>query len=116
MQCPHCGRNNFNWARRCDHCRQPMTGARVTAPASSSGTGSPASAVDITGRTLTFNGVSYTALSRIRQLNDADVYPLRHQQSELVVFEVKVFRCEPGTALYEDIKRRAHSSFRTKAD
>jgi tetratricopeptide (TPR) repeat protein len=85
-------------------------------------TGSPAangpapSPVGIEGRTLTFNGVSYIALARSRQLNDADAYPLRHQQSELVVFEVKVFRCEPGTATYDEVKARPPRSFRTKAE
>jgi tetratricopeptide (TPR) repeat protein len=116
MTCPSCSQNNFKWARRCDHCGRPLTGA--AAPVSA---GAPArnergqSAVDIEGRTFTFNGVSYTALARSRQLKDADVYPLRHQQSELVVFEMKAFRCDPGSPLYEDVKGRPAGSFRTKA-
>ena len=24
MKCAHCGSANFNWARRCDYCRQPL--------------------------------------------------------------------------------------------
>jgi tetratricopeptide (TPR) repeat protein len=71
---------------------------------------------DVEGRTFTFNGVGYTALPRSRRLRDADVFPLRHQQSELVIFEMKVFRCDPGTPLYEEIKARPPGSFRTQAE
>jgi tetratricopeptide (TPR) repeat protein len=49
-------------------------------------------------------------------VRDADVFPLRHQQSELVIFEMKVFRCDPGTPLYEEIKARPPRSFRTQAE
>jgi tetratricopeptide (TPR) repeat protein len=71
---------------------------------------------DIEGRTFTFNGVAYIALPRSRQVRDADVFPLRHQQSELVIFEMKVFRCDPGTPLYEEINARPPRSFRTQAE
>src|SRR5688572_11340839 len=117
MTCPECGANNFNWARRCDHCGQPLTTAAVPAPTSPPAANRPVRPpVGIEEQTLTFNGVSYTALSRSRQLKDADVYPLRHQLSELVVFEVKVFRCEPGTEAYDEVKGRPPKSFRVKAE
>jgi tetratricopeptide (TPR) repeat protein len=73
-------------------------------------------AADIEGRTFTFNGVAYTALPRSRQVREADVFPLRHRQSELVIFEMKVFRCDPGTPTYEEIKARPPRSFRTQAE
>lgn len=117
MTCPHCGQNNFKWARQCDHCRQPLTGAVVPASAGPSTTIEPTPpAANVEGNTFTFNGVSYTALPRSRQLRDADVFPLRHQQSELVIFEMKVFRCDLGTPLYEEIKARPPKSFRTQAE
>lgn len=37
MMCPACGRNNFKWAQRCDHCKAPLTGeARPGTTAASS--------------------------------------------------------------------------------
>src|SRR6186713_2883564 len=117
MTCAHCGQSNFGWARRCDHCGRPLTDRAVP------GTGVPSRASepprpadDIEGRTFTFNGVSYTARPRSRQLKDADVYPLRHLQSELVVFEMKVFHSEPGTPEYEEVQGRPPRSFRTQAE
>jgi len=117
MTCPHCGQSNFKWARRCDHCRRPLTEPVERASAGSSAANEPTRPVeDIEGRSFTFNGVSYTALRRSRQVRDADVFPLRHQQSELVIFEMKVFRCDPGTPSYEEIKARPPKSFRTQAE
>lgn len=26
VTCPACGKNNFKWAKRCDHCKAPLTG------------------------------------------------------------------------------------------
>ena len=117
MTCPHCGQNNFKWARRCDRCNRPLADAVAPVSVSASTTNEPArSAVAVEGRTFTFNGVSYTALARSRQLKDADVYPLQHQQSRLVIFELKVFPCEPGTPQYEEVKGRPSRSFRTQAE
>ena len=121
MTCPYCGRNNFKWARRCDHCHRSLAEALgstvASAPNPSSMTNEPMPPVaDIEGHTFIFNGVAYTALPRSRQVRDADVFPLRHQQSELVIFEMKVFRCEAGTPLYQEIKARPPKSFRTQAE
>jgi tetratricopeptide (TPR) repeat protein len=117
MTCPHCGQNNFKWARHCDHCRRPLTEGVAPASAGSSTVNEPTAPVTgIEGGSFSFNGVSYTALSRSRESRDADVFPLRHQRSELVIFEMKVFRCDPDTPLYEEIKTRPPKSFRTQAE
>ncbi len=32
MKCPHCGSHNFNWAKRCDDCRRPLSALPTETP------------------------------------------------------------------------------------
>jgi hypothetical protein len=32
MKCSHCGENNFDWARRCDHCGRPVAAQSAAGP------------------------------------------------------------------------------------
>ena len=126
MKCPQCGQSNFKWARRCDRCKGPLTATPAPASPGREPRRGPQDAGDewpdaqaslapVVGRTFAFNGVSYTAQERSRRLRDSDVYPLRHNASQLVTFEMKVFRCDPGSERYAEVRQGPPRAFRTKA-
>jgi tetratricopeptide (TPR) repeat protein len=127
MMCPSCGGSNFAWARQCDHCGRPLRGdSRSSTP----GLTQPDRQVehqeldlrthaleDVPGKTVAINGVRYTILksTRVSRQPNVCVFPLRHQTTLMVHFELKVFRCTPGSAAYESVKARGLRTFREKA-
>src|SRR5262245_59846341 len=123
MQCSNCSGHNFTWARRCDHCGHPFQPAapqertagapsdRAEAVVLDLGRHAPDEAA---GKTITINGVEYGILERSRTIRSAHVYPLRNLRTRLIMFELKVFLCEPGSPAFESIRQRGRRIFAEK--
>jgi tetratricopeptide (TPR) repeat protein len=70
---------------------------------------------DVPGKTVFINCVPYTILDLIGQGGEANVYRIRNQRTQEVLFVLNVFLFTPEAPEYEAIRHRGDQTFQSKA-